>query len=65
MRLLKMGLLLVLAIVLAVGAFAYSGLFNVAADAPHSAFVSRLIETVRDRSISVRVTSIIEFCVIT
>src|SRR5215813_1512579 len=58
MKPLKLGLLLAFAIVLAVAVFAYSGLFDVAADAPHSALVSRFIETIRDRSISVRVTAI-------
>lgn len=32
----------------------YAGLFNVAADGPHSAFVYEVLQTVRDRSIAVR-----------
>jgi mono/diheme cytochrome c family protein len=58
MKLLRIGLVCVSVIVLAVGVFAYSGLFNVAADTPHWAFVSRVIEIARDRSISVRATAI-------
>ena len=38
--------------------FVYSGTFNVAADVPHSALTSRLMEVVRDRSIAARVKDI-------
>ncbi|MBI3530239.1 MAG: cytochrome c [Betaproteobacteria bacterium] len=34
--------------------FVYAGIFNVAADAPHSAFTYTIMETVRSRSIAVR-----------
>lgn len=37
-----------------VGASAYFGAFNVAADAPHSAVTSRTLALMRDRSIAVR-----------
>jgi mono/diheme cytochrome c family protein len=42
----------------AVAIFAYSGAFDVAADAPHSAAVNWLMEVVRDRSIAVRTREI-------
>jgi mono/diheme cytochrome c family protein len=35
-------------------AFVYGGIFNVAADAPHSAFTYTIMETVRSRSIATR-----------
>lgn len=34
--------------------FVYAGIFNIAADAPHSAFTYAIMETVRSRSITVR-----------
>jgi mono/diheme cytochrome c family protein len=34
--------------------FVYAGIFNVAADAPHSAFAYSIMETVRSRSIATR-----------
>jgi mono/diheme cytochrome c family protein len=42
----------------ALGAFVYLGLFNVAADEPHSAAVFKIMETVRARSIATRVKGI-------
>jgi mono/diheme cytochrome c family protein len=38
--------------------FVYSGLFDVAADVPHSAFVYTVMEAIRDRSIAVRAKDI-------
>ena len=38
--------------------FVYSGIFDVAADAPHSALVYAVIEAIRDRSIAVRAKNI-------
>ena len=40
--------------VLGAGAFIYSGVYDVGADAPHSKPVFRLLETLRERSIQVR-----------
>jgi len=49
-------------IAVAVGALAalyvYSGIFDVAADVPHSTFVYAVMEVVRDRSIAVRIKNI-------
>jgi mono/diheme cytochrome c family protein len=47
----RLAIVLVVLIAAAVG-FVYSGAYDIAADAPHAAVVSRLIETVRDRSIA-------------
>jgi hypothetical protein len=38
--------------------FIYSGLYNIAADEPHTQWVYRIVETLRDRSIAVRAKSI-------
>jgi mono/diheme cytochrome c family protein len=38
--------------------FVYSGVFDVAADVPHSAFVYAVMEAVRDRSVAVRTKDI-------
>ena len=52
-------LLLIGSVVAALAAlFVYSGVFDVAADVPHSALVYGLMETVRERSIAMRVKSI-------
>jgi hypothetical protein len=52
--------LLVLAILLVAGlfAFAWSGYYNVAADVPHTAPVNALMETLRERSIARRAADI-------
>jgi mono/diheme cytochrome c family protein len=42
------------AVIVVLGAFAYFGAFNVAADAPHSSLASRALALVRDRSIAAR-----------
>ncbi len=39
-------------------AFVYAGIFNVAADAPHSAFTNTIMETVRSRSIAAHATNV-------
>jgi mono/diheme cytochrome c family protein len=39
-------------------AFVYSGIFNVAADAPHTAFTQAILESVRSRSIATRARNI-------
>lgn len=44
----------VVVLLLLFGAFVWSGLYNVAADAPHSRLVHALLETLRQRSIAVR-----------
>lgn len=38
--------------------FVYAGVYNIAADAPHFEFITRIIDALRDRSIAVRATSI-------
>ena len=38
--------------------FVYAGFFNVAADAPHSAFTYTVMEAIRSRSITVRVKDV-------
>ncbi len=58
MKLLKIGLLIaVAAAALAVG-IVYFGVFDVAADEPHSPLTYRVLEVIRDRSIAVRVKDI-------
>ena len=54
MKFLIAALLLAGALVTAAFAFIYTGVFNVAADAPHSRLVLTIIETVRLRSIAAR-----------
>ena len=58
MKLLVALLLAALAVIVSALAFFYSGLFNIAADVPHSAFTYRMLEAVRDRSIAVRAAHI-------
>lgn len=58
MKLLKILLLIGSAAAALVVLFVYSGAFDVAADVPHSALVYGLMETIRDRSITVRIKSI-------
>jgi mono/diheme cytochrome c family protein len=50
----SLALVLVLLVVItgAAGAFIYSGLYNIGADAPHSMIVFNALETLRDNSIS-------------
>jgi len=50
----SLALVLVLLVVIAgaAGAFIYSGLYNIGADAPHSRIVFNALETLRDNSIS-------------
>jgi len=57
-KLLTTILLVASALVASALAFVYSGIFNVAADAPHAAFTSMLMETVRSRSIATRAKDI-------
>jgi mono/diheme cytochrome c family protein len=54
----NVSLLIVAVLLLAGAAFAWSGLFNVAADEPHWAITHRVLEAVRDRSIAVRAQGI-------
>jgi mono/diheme cytochrome c family protein len=58
MKLLKIGLVIAAVVVALAAAIVYSGVFDVAADVPHSAIVYALMEAVRDRSIAVRVKDI-------
>jgi mono/diheme cytochrome c family protein len=51
--------LAVIAVLAAIGiGFVYAGLFNVAADDPHSQFVFSLLKTAKERSIAVRADGI-------
>ena len=58
MKLLKIGLVIAVVVAALAAAIVYFGVFDVAADVPHSALVYRLMEAVRDRSIAVRVKDI-------
>jgi mono/diheme cytochrome c family protein len=58
MKLLKIGSLVAAAVAALAAALIYSGVFDVAADVPHSAIVYAVMEAVRDRSIAVRVKDI-------
>ena len=58
MRRLKTWLLIGLTAVALAALIVYSGVFNVAADVPHSAIVYATMEAVRDRSIAVRAKDI-------
>ena len=58
MKFLIATLLVAGALVASVSAFIYAGIFNVAADAPHSAFTYTIMETVRSRSIATRATDV-------
>lgn len=51
------GVLAALVLILA-AAFVYFGIYNIAADAPHTPVVHSLIESLRDRSIAVRARGI-------
>lgn len=54
-----MGSLIVLVVLIVAGlGFVYTGVFNVAADEPHWGLTSRLIETVREHSISERASRV-------
>ena len=54
MKIFITALLVAGALVASASAFIYAGTFNVAADAPHSAFTVTIMETVRSRSIATR-----------
>ena len=54
MKTVKAFVVLLLAAVVALAVVVYSGAFNVAADSAHSTVVYRLLDEVRDRSISAR-----------
>jgi mono/diheme cytochrome c family protein len=58
MKLITVGLLIALALGVSAAVFVYSGAFDMAADTPHSALVYAVMETVRDRSIAVRIKGI-------
>jgi len=58
MKFLVAGLIAVVIAAVFVAIFVYSGVFDVAADVPHSELTARLIEAVRDRSIAVRIRDI-------
>ena len=58
MKLLKIGVLIAVAVAALVAAIVYIGVFDVAADVPHWALTYRVMEVIRDRSISVRVKEI-------
>ena len=54
MKALRLTLIISVALLVLAAAFVYSGMFNVAADEPHSAMTERLLNTLRERSIAVR-----------
>jgi len=54
MKVLVTALLIAGALVASAFAFVYAGIFNVAADSPHYAFVHTIMQTVRSRSIATR-----------
>lgn len=54
----KLSLLLLSAAGIGIGAFIYSGIYNIGADAPHTPLVYWLTETLRERSIAVRASAI-------
>ena len=58
MKFLVVCLIAVVIAVVFAAIFVYSGVFDVAADVPHSELTARLIEAVRDRSIAVRIKDI-------
>jgi mono/diheme cytochrome c family protein len=58
MKFLITALLIAGALVAAAFAFVYAGIFNVAADAPHSALTNTIMETVRSRSIATRAKNV-------
>jgi len=58
MRLLVTALLVATALVISAIAFVYAGLFNVAADAPHSALTFTVMEAIRSHSIATRAQGI-------
>jgi mono/diheme cytochrome c family protein len=58
MNTLKTLALFVVAAILVLALAVYSGAFDVAADSPHTPAVSQLLETLRDRSITVRSAAI-------
>jgi mono/diheme cytochrome c family protein len=58
MKLLVAALLITGALVASAFAFVYAGIFNVAADSPHYAFIHTIMQTVRSRSIATRAKDI-------
>jgi mono/diheme cytochrome c family protein len=58
MRAVKVSSLIAVVLLLGAAVFAWSGIFNVAADDPHWAITHRVLEAVRDRSIAVRARGI-------
>jgi mono/diheme cytochrome c family protein len=58
MRLLATALLIVGALVVSAFGFVYAGIFNVAADSPHYAFIHAIMQSVRSRSIATRAKDI-------
>lgn len=52
------GVLVAALLVVGIGAFIYSGIYNIGADDPHTRFVHIAVETLRDRSVAVRAKSI-------
>jgi mono/diheme cytochrome c family protein len=63
MKTMKTGLIAVLIVIavliLGVAAFAFSGLYDVGADVPHTALVARLLEAARDRSTEAHANGIV------
>jgi mono/diheme cytochrome c family protein len=54
MKALRLTVITIVALLVLAAAFVYSGIFNVAADAPHSALTEGLLNSLRERSIAVR-----------
>jgi mono/diheme cytochrome c family protein len=54
-----LGLLAIALIAVGAGVFVWSGAFNIAADDPHWPLTERLMDTVRDRSIAARASSVV------
>src|SRR5215469_13800325 len=59
MNFLKALLLVVIVGLIGLGAFIYSGTYNIGADEPHSKLVFALMETLRDQSIAAHATGIV------
>lgn len=54
----QLGLLTLVLLGLGGAGFIYSGVYNIGADDPHTQWVFKLVETLRDRSVAVRAASI-------
>lgn len=52
------GLLTMTLLIVGIGGFIYSGIYDIGADDPHTGFVHKAVETLRDRSIAARAKSI-------